>query len=85
MHFFGGRGYKERTSRFLSELLTDQTIEPRHVAAGHVVFPYGLDDDEALTLVISLKRAWGAPAEPAVGADSGAAEVIRLTFRFETD
>ncbi len=58
-----------RTARFLSELLTDQTIPPRHVATGHVVFPYRLRSDDQLTLRMHLEAADGT--------------ISTLEFRFE--
>lgn len=80
---------QRQTARFLSELLTDQTVEPQHVAFGHVVFAYRLDDDEQLTLVVSVARApeevASQPAEPGVEAEEATERVTRLVFLFEVD
>jgi hypothetical protein len=80
---------QRRTARFLSELLTDQTIEPQHAVFGYVVFAYHLTDEERLTLVISVlpepKPPTSAPAEGAAEAGPEPGEATTLSFRFLVD
>jgi hypothetical protein len=72
----------------MSELLTDQTIAPQHVAIGHVVFPYRLRSDDQLTVLIRIPQP-DAARSPAtqprdeVGPAERASSVTTLTFRFE--
>ena len=98
---FGGMYYDDtyaearRIARFLSELLTDQTIAPQHVATGQVVFPYRLRSDDQVTVLIHIPQpdAAPSPATPnhdpeGVASDETAAveptpSVTTLTFRFE--
>ena len=98
---FGGMYYDDtyaearRMARFLSELLTDQTIAPQHVAIGQVVFPYRLRSDDQVTVLIHIPQpdAAPSPATPnhdpeGVASDETAAveptpSVTTLTFRFE--
>ncbi len=73
----------QRTARFLSELLIDQTVEPRQTIRGYLVFPYRLGSDDQLTLQLRTVRS----ASPATAQPAGAAgaEQIVLTFVFEVD
>lgn len=80
---------QQRTARFLSELLTDQVIEPKHAAVGHVVFSYGLGDDEELTLLLCVhhERAPDAsqPAALPETVEPAALPTTTLSFRFEVE
>ncbi|MCP4247534.1 MAG: hypothetical protein GY778_10840 [bacterium] len=53
---------RQRTRRFLSELLTDQTVEPQHAVGGFVVFPYRLAEDQELTLVLRVEHPSQSPS-----------------------
>ena len=88
---YGYDPYAEQrhTARFLSELLTDQAIPPQHTVVGHVVFPYRLEKDDELTLVLHLHRQGrGTTSQPAPAPESDGSAgplVTTLAFRFEVD
>ncbi|MHC4090802.1 MAG: hypothetical protein ACYSVY_11095 [Planctomycetota bacterium] len=81
---------ERRTARFLSELLTDQVVEPNHAVIGHVVFAYRLSTDEELTFVLRVHHE-PKPAAPEPEAPPDAAEPVdaatprttAMSFRFE--
>ena len=92
--WFGGGPYydssydayaaQRATAKFLSELLTDQIIDPGHTIRGRVVFTHRLADDEELTLNINLQSIQPAgETEPQPPGDQP--PVTTLTFRFEVD
>jgi len=80
---------QQRTARFLSELLTDQVVEPKHTVVGHVVFSYRLGNDEELTLLLRVhhERAPGAsqPARLPETVEPAALRTTTLSFRFDVD